>query len=279
MALALQNGTRDIATDMFFGFGQPVIWARRGTPRPGGAQGGVRPTPDGALPSATVYGSGMAYGPGPEYGSAAAAGRPADPAANRTRALTGKVPGGTPEDDVRLVELSRVDPEAFGALYDRYCDLIYRFVYRRLTNHASAEDVTADVFFKALKAIDSYRATAGPFSAWLYRIAANTVIDHARARRVTASLDVSMDTADRAAPVDEQVINRVEAARVWEAIDGLTEAQRVAVTMRFGRDLPIADIAQHMGRSEGAIKLLLNRGLAAVREQLRNAPGNQEGQP
>jgi RNA polymerase sigma-70 factor, ECF subfamily len=191
----------------------------------------------------------------------------------------GPGPIGVPEDDARLVEWSRVDPEAFGALYDRYCDQVYRFVYRRLPNRESAEDVTAEVFFKALKAIDGYRPSAGPFSAWLYRIAANAVVDHARARRLTLSLDVTIDAADRAAPVDEQVISRVEAARVWAAIDGLTEAQRVAVTLRFGRDLPIADIAAHMGRSEGAIKLLLNRGLAAVRAQLAAAHGTREDQP
>lgn len=209
-----------------------------------------------------MYSSGAAYGSTPDAS-------PARPAAN------------DPAEDVRLVQLSKVDPEAFGALYDKYADLIYRFVYRRLSNHESAEDVTAEVFFKAIKAIDSYRPDAGPFSAWLYRIAANAVVDHARARRITASLDVTMDTADRGAPVDEQVINRVEAAKVWAAIDGLTEAQRLAVTLRFGRDLPIADIAEHMGRTEGAVKLLLNRGLAAVRAQLSpgaGRSGRQEGQ-
>ncbi|HKT03209.1 MAG TPA: sigma-70 family RNA polymerase sigma factor [Rugosimonospora sp.] len=216
-----------------------------------------------------MYGAGTTYGPGAQPAGPTSAARTPRPAAGAT---------GTPEDDVRLVELSKVDPEAFGALYDRYCDQIYRFVYRRLTNHETAEDVTAEVFFKALKAIEQYRPTAGPFSAWLYRIAANAVVDHARARKATTSLDVTIDTPDRGAAVDEQVINRVEAAKVWAAVDGLTEAQRVAVTLRFGRDLPIADIAQHMGRSEGAIKLLLNRGLAAVRAQLATGPAKQEDQ-
>jgi RNA polymerase sigma-70 factor, ECF subfamily len=297
MALALQNGPRDIATVLVFRIGQPVIRARRGAPRPDGAPGGAG-TSDGTSgppadapggPAGTVYSSGTAYGPGASYGPGgyrtggpAAGAIPGQPAARPVAArpaAAGRPPGWSPEEDVRLVELSRADPEAFGALYDRYCDQIYRFVYRRLTNHESAEDVTAEVFFKALRAIDSYRPTAGPFSGWLYRIAANAVVDHARARRITASLDVTMDAADRAAPVEEQVINRVEADKVWAAIDGLTEAQRVAVTLRFGRDLPIADIANHMGRSEGAVKLLLNRGLAAVRAQLASVPGNQEGQP
>jgi RNA polymerase sigma-70 factor (ECF subfamily) len=176
-------------------------------------------------------------------------------------------------DDLELVERSRVDAEAFGALYDRYCDRIFRYVQRRLNDHEAAEDVTAEIFFKALRAIDSYQPSTAPFSAWLYRIAANAVIDHARARRATISLDVTMDAADVAAPVEEQAINRAEAARVWEAIDKLSEAQRTAVTLRYGRDLPIADIAARMGRTEGAIKLLLNRGLAAVRTQLEAAQG------
>jgi RNA polymerase sigma-70 factor (ECF subfamily) len=180
-------------------------------------------------------------------------------------------------DDASLAERARVDAEAFGVLYDRYCDQMYRYAHRRLGDHEAAEDVTAEVFFKALRAIDSYRSSTAPFSAWLYRIAANAVIDHARARRVTMTLDVAMDAADRDTPVDEQAIGRVEAAKVWKAVDGLSAAQRTAMTLRFGRDLPIAAIAEHLGRSEGAVKLLLNRGLAAVRAQL-DAAGGQEDQ-
>jgi RNA polymerase sigma-70 factor (ECF subfamily) len=183
------------------------------------------------------------------------------------------------DDDASLARRSRVDAEAFGLLYDRYCERIYRYVHRRLGNHAVAEDVTADVFLKALNAIDSYRPDTAPFSAWLYRIATNTVIDHARARRLTTSLDAAFDAADQEVPVEEQAINRLEAARVWAAIDALGEAQRTAVTLRLGQYLPIAAIAEQMGRSEGAVKLLLNRGLTAVRQHLRVATGDREEGP
>jgi RNA polymerase sigma-70 factor, ECF subfamily len=176
---------------------------------------------------------------------------------------------GTVADDASLAERSRVDADAFGALYDRYCDRIYRYVFRRLRNHEAAEDVTADIFLKVLRAIDTYRRTTAPFSTWLYRIAANAVVDYARGRRITTSLDATTDAADVGVSVEELAITRVEAARVWQAVDNLTEAQRTAVTLRFGSDLPIADIAEQMGRTEGAVKLLLNRGLAAVRAQLR----------
>ena len=179
-------------------------------------------------------------------------------------------------DDAGLVERSRSDPEAFGLLYDRYCDQIFRFVQRRLFDRDTAEDVTAEVFVKALKAIDTYRPQTAPFGAWLHRIAANAVIDHLRARRPTVSLDFAAEQVDRAGPVDEQAINRLEAARVWAAIEQLTDAQRAAVTLRLGHDLPIAAIAERLDRSEGAVKLLLNRGLAAVRVYLDSAAAGQE---
>jgi RNA polymerase sigma-70 factor (ECF subfamily) len=173
--------------------------------------------------------------------------------------------------DVDLVALSITDAEAFGVLYDRYCDRIHRFVYARLRDRTAAEDVTAEVFFKALKAITTYRPAAGPFSAWLYRIAGNAVIDYLRARRPTVSLELEMDRTDPAAPVEDQAIDRVEVGQVWNAIDQLSHAQRTAVVLRLERDLPIAEIAGHMNRSEGAVKLLLHRGMTALRERLREA--------
>src|SRR5947209_5336023 len=94
-----------------------------------------------------------------------------------------------PLDDAALVERSRTDAEAFGELYDRYCAQIHRYVARRVGDREAAQDVTAEVFLKALRAIDSYRPATAPFAAWLHRIAANAVIDHLRARKVTTSLD------------------------------------------------------------------------------------------
>ncbi len=176
-------------------------------------------------------------------------------------------------DDATLVEQARTDPEAFGVLYDRYCAPIHRYVARRLPEPQSAEDVTAEVFFKALRALDSYRPQTAPFSAWLYRIAANAVVDVLRARRPTSPLDDAPDRPDRATSVEQQVLDRVEAERVWAAVDRLTDAQRTAVTLRLRHDLPIAQIADRMSRSEGAVKLLLNRGLAALREDLEPDPG------
>jgi RNA polymerase sigma-70 factor, ECF subfamily len=174
--------------------------------------------------------------------------------------------------DALLAGRASRDPEAFGDLYDRYCDQIYRFCYRRLRDREVAEDATADVFFKALRAIASYDAQVAPFSAWLYKIASNVVADQLRARRPVNSLEAAMDAPDRSEPVEQQALNRVEVDRVWGAIDQLSGAQRTAVILRHGHGLALAEIAAKMERSEGAVKLLLNRGLRSVRERLSGYP-------
>jgi RNA polymerase sigma-70 factor, ECF subfamily len=181
--------------------------------------------------------------------------------------LSGRRP--TREDnDADLAAMARQEPEAFGILYDRYCDQVFRMVYHRLGDRADAEDVTAEVFMKALRAIDGYKPSRAPFWGWLHRIAANAVVDHVRARKATVSLDVVADAVDTRPGVEHQVMRRLESDRAWQAVAGLCPAQRTAVTLRLGRDLPIAVIAGRMDRTEGAVKLLLNRGLTNLRNRL-----------
>lgn len=171
-------------------------------------------------------------------------------------------------DDGELAELASVDPDAFGVLYSRYSGQIYRMVYQRLRDRQDAEDVTAEVFVKAFRAIHNYRPARAPFWSWLHRIAMNTVIDHVRARRPAVSLAAAADPEDPAADVEAQVVRRAEASRVWTAVENLCTTQRTALTLRLGHDLPIAAIAGRMERSEGAVRQLINRGLSVVREEL-----------
>lgn len=170
--------------------------------------------------------------------------------------------------DHELAELARYDAEAFAVLYSRYSQQIYRSVYYRLRDFADAEDVTAEVFVKALRAIDRYRPERAPFWGWLHRIAANAVIDHVRERRPAVPFDTVPDTRDAATDVEEEVIRRAQAERAWGAVAQLCPTQRTALTLRLAHDLPIAAIAGRMDRSEGAVKQLINRGLSTVREQL-----------
>jgi RNA polymerase sigma-70 factor (ECF subfamily) len=187
------------------------------------------------------------------------------------RGVTEAFPG-----EAALVERARSDAEAFGQLYEHYAPLVYRFVYNRLRDRAVAEDLTADVFYKALRAIDRYRPTGSPFRAWIFQIAVNTITDHLRRRRPGVDLDAAGEQPDRRPAVDEQVAQRSEVERVWEAVRGLNEAQRTAIALKLGQDMHTADIAIAMGRSEGAVKLLIHRGLAAVRKQLAEAPRARE---
>lgn len=168
----------------------------------------------------------------------------------------------------QLVERAKSDADAFGELYDHYFGQIYRFVHSRLRDQEAAEDVTSEVFLKALRAIGRYKPSGHPFSAWLYQISVNAIADHYRARRPVSNLDDAIGVADPERPVDERVVQKSEAARVWAAIDSLPEQQRTAMTLKLGEDLKLADIGAVMGKSEGAIKLLIHRGMIGLRSRL-----------
>ena len=167
-----------------------------------------------------------------------------------------------------LVERARTDADAFGELYDHYFGQIYRFTYSRLHDQDAAEEVTQEVFMKALRAMPRYRPSGHPFSAWLYQISANAIADHYRQRRTAQSLDTAIEVVDPSRPVAERVVESEEARRVWAAIDSLPEQQRVAMTLKLGEDLKLAQIGTIMGKSEGAVKLLIHRGMAGVRLRL-----------
>ena len=167
-----------------------------------------------------------------------------------------------------LVERAKTDPEAFGRLYDLHFSRIYSFVYSRVRDRETAEDLTSEVFCKALGAIGRYRHSGHPFSAWLYRIAINAINDHHRASRPTQDLDSALMVADPRRPVADQVAESADAARAWAAIDDLSPHQRAALTLKLGEDMMLAQIGEILGKSEGAVKLLVHRGTIAVRRRL-----------
>jgi RNA polymerase sigma-70 factor (ECF subfamily) len=172
------------------------------------------------------------------------------------------------ESERELVERAKVDPTAFGTLYDHHAAGVYRYVHARLHDREAAEDVTSEVFFKALRSIASYSDQGRPFTAWLYQIAANTVIDHVRARKPNISLEESAEAPSARPPVDDFVMARLDLERVWAAVATLTALQQQALALKLAADLSVAEIAACMGRSEGAVKLLVHRGLGAIRADL-----------
>lgn len=161
------------------------------------------------------------------------------------------------------------DRAAFGDLYEHYLADIYRYVFYRVGDQHEAEDLTEAVFVKAWEALERYRPTEAPFAAWLYRIAHNLVVDRHRTKKSEDPLvEQWPDPAPDASP-EAQADRREAASRVAEALAQLDPAQQEVLTLRFVNDLSHAETARIMGRSEGAVRVLQHRALAALRQWLQ----------
>ena len=161
------------------------------------------------------------------------------------------------------------DSMAFGDLYEEYSPLVFRFLRRRVDGSDEVvEDLTEDVFVKVYEKLDRYVERGLPFTAWLYRIAHNHLVDYLRSRpRYTAhSLDDVAEVAERHAPA---AYGRVLDQQSLEpALARLTPEQRQAVEHRFLEGLSVAETASAMSRSEEAVKKLQARALANLRRHL-----------
>ena len=164
------------------------------------------------------------------------------------------------------------DSQAFAALYEQYSVVIFRYLRRRLDgSDESIEDLTADVFVKVFQKLDRYVERGLPFTAWLYRIAHNCLVDHLRAlpRHASTSLD---DVTERADAYTPSAFGSVLDRDVLEpALATLIPEQRRTVELRFLEGLNVAQTATMMGRSEEAVKKLQARALVNLRKQLAPA--------
>jgi RNA polymerase sigma-70 factor, ECF subfamily len=166
-----------------------------------------------------------------------------------------------------LVEAAQKDPAEFAALYDIHFERIYAFVARRTRDRDKAEDLTSEVFHKALANLKSYTWTGAPFAAWLFRIAANAVFDQAkRSAREPENLDDPLQMS--AGPEQEEAEAR---ARLFRLVEKLPAEQRRVVFGRFVEQKSIREIAQQLGKSEGAVKQLQFRALEKLRSQMEGA--------
>jgi len=159
--------------------------------------------------------------------------------------------------------------EAFAQLYDEYFDKIYRYIYIRLGNQAEAEDLTQEVFIKALGAIGSYKWRDLPFAAWLFRIARNHMIDHLR--RVSKVEKVVWD--DNIAQVEELdpvsvTEQKLRIEDIVNKIKKLSPAQRAVISLRFGSELSVAEVAEVLSKRIGTVKALQHSGIVALRKML-----------
>ncbi len=162
------------------------------------------------------------------------------------------------------------DQEAFAQLYEEHFDKIYRYVIFKIGNETEAEDMTQQVFLNALQSISSFKWKGIPFSAWLFRIAHNQVVDHLRRKKHTAvPLDESLASNDN--NPQSVVEQKLDIEQLILATKQLTEAQREVISLRFAGELPIAQVAKAMGKSQGAIKALQHSAIVALRKTLQVA--------
>ena len=160
------------------------------------------------------------------------------------------------------------DAEAFGLLYDRYIDVVYRYIYYRVANATLAEDLTSETFLRALRRISSYTWQGRDFGAWLVTIARNLIADHfksGRYRMEVATSDLVEAGADRSEEGPEnEVLTSITNAALLEAVKQLNAEQQECISLRFLQGMSVAETAQIMGKNEGAIKALQYRAVKSL---------------
>ena len=180
-------------------------------------------------------------------------------------------PAREPEERL-LVEEAQSDPAKFDALYELHFERVYAFVASRVRDRSTAEDVTSEVFHKALASLPSYEWRGVPFASWLLRIAANSIIDHAK--RAAREFPAPDDPPDRAAAPDLQAseMRAIEyRAQLFLLVRRLPEVQKQVVYQRFVEQRSIREIAQRLGKTEGAVKQLQLRAIQNLRAQLEGS--------
>jgi RNA polymerase sigma-70 factor (ECF subfamily) len=186
-------------------------------------------------------------------------------------------PGDAAAEVWALVERAQAgEAEAFGLIYDRYVDTVFRFIYFRVGNRPLAEDLTSDTFLRALKRISSFTWQGRDLGAWLVTIARNLVADHFKSGRyrleVTTGDVLDADREDRGpeGSPEAAVIDHITNVALLTAVKQLNPEQQECIVLRFLQGFSVAETAQAMGKNEGAIKALQYR---AVRALARLLPG------
>lgn len=175
-------------------------------------------------------------------------------------------------DEEALSLASKGDGDAFGVLYERYVGRIYNYVYYRTGDPFDAEDLTARVFYRAMRHIGNYRNQGLPLSAWLYRIAHNLVANWHRdnSRRKEVPLEEGIFTSRNGNHPEYELLESEEQERLMWVIRSLSPERQQLIILKFVEHLSNAEIGQIMDRTEGAIKSLYHRTLISLRDQYGN---------
>ncbi|MDD2252175.1 MAG: ECF subfamily RNA polymerase sigma factor, BldN family [Dehalococcoidales bacterium] len=173
------------------------------------------------------------------------------------------------QDEQALVKRAQeYDQEAFAQIYEENFDKIFRYIAIKIGNQMEAEDLTQQVFMKALKAISSYKWKDVPFSAWLYKIAHNQVVDYFRKKNRRPETELNEDITSVEDHPYKAAEFKVELEELSRALKKLTHLQQEVISLRFSCEMPIAQVAIIMGKKEGAIKALQHSAIQALRKHM-----------
>jgi RNA polymerase sigma-70 factor, ECF subfamily len=169
------------------------------------------------------------------------------------------------ESERLLIEDAKRDPSRFAALYDGHFHRIYAYVSRRVGSRAEAEDITAETFHQALENLPKFEWRGVPFAAWLFRIASNAISDHYRREAKQKDLPPADPPQE-----DDAIEDADRRAQVFRNVAVLPADQRRVIQLRFAEEKSIREVAEALGRSEGAVKQLQFRALQTLRERMRD---------
>jgi RNA polymerase sigma-70 factor (ECF subfamily) len=175
--------------------------------------------------------------------------------------------GSSPGDDLELAHRAAHDPDAFTELYHRHLPGIYRYHMARTGHVQEAEDLTAQTFLTALESIRSFRGQ-GSFVSWLFGIASHKLADHFRQSRVELPLEDAEHLHSPAPLPEEEALQRQELARVAQVLRLISPERAEALVLCLFGGLSLAEVAQSVGKSEAAVKMLVHRGLCDLQERL-----------
>jgi len=185
-------------------------------------------------------------------------------------------------DEIALKLAAQGDQDAFGVLYERYVSRIYSYIYYRTGNQHDAEDLTARVFFRAMRHVENYKDRGLPLSAWLYRIAHNLVANWHRdnSRKKEIPLDEIILVRHSGELPETVLIENEEKENLLGVIHRLPADRQQLIILKFVEHLSNAEIGQVMGRSEGAVKSLYHRTLLSLRDdyELILSNGSTDGE-
>ena len=170
-------------------------------------------------------------------------------------------------DSDLVARAARGDREAFGDLYERYLDEIYRYLYYRVADQAQVEDMTEMVFLKAWEVLPGSCVPIRNIRAWLYRVAHNLVVDRYRTHKLTTSLDAAAHLQDGTPPPEVAVQKEQASERLAWMISQLRPQQQQVLLCRFVSELSHAETAEAMELEENHVRVLQYRALKALRKQ------------